>query len=44
MNRSYEISILGNKFHVVTDLDESEVKQVEEIVKKKLLKLEKKTC
>lgn len=41
MNRSYEITVLGNKFHVVTDLSEDEVKAVEELVKKNYRKLEK---
>lgn len=41
MNRSYEITILGNKFHVVTDLSEEEVKAVEEYVKKNYKKLGK---
>lgn len=36
VNRSYEIVILGNKFNVTSDLDEGEVRQIEEIVKKKL--------
>lgn len=41
MNRSYEITILGNKFQVVTDLSESEVREVEELVKKNCKRLEK---
>lgn len=42
MNRSYEITVLGNKFHVVTDLSEEDVKAVEELVKKNYRKLERK--
>lgn|GEM_PF-3257983 len=41
MNRFYEITVLGNKFHVVTDLSEEEVKLVEELVKKNCRKLKK---
>lgn len=37
MNRSYEITILGNKFNVKSDLDEEDVRRVEELVKKKLM-------
>lgn len=39
MNRSYEITILGNKFIVLTDLTEEEVKKLEGVVKKKLMRL-----
>jgi hypothetical protein len=43
MNRSYEIILLGNRFNVVTDLEEDDVKRVEDLVKKKLPKSVKKT-
>lgn len=39
MNRSYEITILGNKFTLLTDLTEDEFAKVEAIVKKKLMRL-----
>lgn len=39
MNRSYEIVILGNKITVTSDLEEEEVRKVEELVKKKLKRL-----
>ncbi len=39
MNRSYEITILGNKFTILTDLTEIEIKKLEAIVKKKLMRL-----
>lgn len=42
MNRSYEIIILGNKFNVVTDLSEEDVRAVEELVKKNYRKLKRK--
>ncbi|GAB4441699.1 MAG: hypothetical protein OHK0040_12910 [bacterium] len=37
MNRSYEIVILGNRYKVTSDLNEEEVRRVEELVKKKLM-------
>lgn len=39
MNRSYDITILGNKFTILTDLTEDEVLRLEGLVKKKLKKL-----
>jgi len=40
VNRSYEITILGNKFNVKSDLDEEDVRKVEELVKKKINELQ----
>ncbi len=37
MNRSYEIVILGNKFNVVSDLGEEDVRKVETLIKKKFM-------
>jgi cell division protein ZapA (FtsZ GTPase activity inhibitor) len=42
VSRSYEITILGNKFQVLTDLSEQEVREVEELVKKKLQEVKEK--
>lgn len=36
MNRSYDITILGNKFTILTDLTEDEVLRLEGLVKKKI--------
>ncbi len=44
MNRFYEITVLGNKFQVVTDLSDEDVRLVEELVKKNCRKSKKRMC